>query len=219
MFNEEQEEHLGALLRQAPLSRLDEAATEIDRLALFDRAISDFSALLERQPAQPPRPRLRAAHFDRPLYVLTAALLKRASPDTDVDTLTEADLLRTLLASMKPATGTAGTNAASSPWTRRTSGPRSRSRPCSPQTGTPTDLRSPGSSLTTGRNPITADRYRPLARPALPVPPPHALASSSSPRSNLTVSEKSWSATYYASTQTCWPPPSMRHPTGSSLRR
>ena len=97
MFNEEQEEHLAALLRQAPLSRLDEAATEIDRLALFDRAISDFSTLLGAPPAQPSRPRLRAAHFDRPLYVLTAALLKQASPGTDVDKLSEADLLRTLL--------------------------------------------------------------------------------------------------------------------------
>jgi hypothetical protein len=65
---------------------------------LFRRAARDFGAL----PGMPPpaaasAPRLRADHFDRPLYVLAAAYLRRASPATDVDALTETGLLRAIL--------------------------------------------------------------------------------------------------------------------------
>ena len=80
MFNEQREEHLDALLRRAPLSRLDDAATEVDRLDLFGRALAISAPCLGAAPAEVRRPRLRAAHFARPLYVLTAALLARASP-------------------------------------------------------------------------------------------------------------------------------------------
>ena len=43
------------------------------------------------------RPRLRAAHYVRPLYVLVAAFLVASDPDIDVDLLDERDLLRRLL--------------------------------------------------------------------------------------------------------------------------
>src|SRR5581483_6666371 len=54
--------------------------------------------LLGLPPGRVDPPRLRAAHFVRPLYVLTAAYLARTSPDADVDALGETDLLRELLA-------------------------------------------------------------------------------------------------------------------------
>jgi hypothetical protein len=99
LFNEQHEEQLDALLRRSPLSRLDEVGSEVDRLELFRRAADDFATL----PGMPPPeasavPRLRAVHFDRPLYVLAAAYLWRAAPATDVDALTETGLLRVLLA-------------------------------------------------------------------------------------------------------------------------
>ena len=98
IFNEQRQEEFDALLRRAPLSRLDEADTDVDRLELFDHALRDFDALLGETAGQPRRPRLRAAHFAQPLYVLTAAMLMRTSPEADVDALSERDLLRTLLA-------------------------------------------------------------------------------------------------------------------------
>ncbi len=82
-------------------------------------------------------PRLRAAHFARPLYVLAAAYLARASADADVDALSEADLLRTLLAQHEAGHwDRLGPAARPGPGSRPTSGPRSPSRPCSPPTGT-----------------------------------------------------------------------------------
>src|SRR5581483_6182022 len=98
MFNEQQEEYLGTLLRRASLSRLDDADSEVDRLELFGQARTDFGILLGLPPDRIEAPRLRAAHFVRPLYVLTAAYLARTSPDADVDALGETDLLRELLA-------------------------------------------------------------------------------------------------------------------------
>ena len=99
LFNEQREEQLDALLRQASISRLEDAESEVDRLKLFQQALHDFAAFLGTPPPSGLRPpRLRAAHFARPLYVLAAAYLARASADADVDALSETDLLRTLLA-------------------------------------------------------------------------------------------------------------------------
>jgi hypothetical protein len=98
MFNEQREERLGMLLRRAPLSRLDDTADEVDRLELFGQALTDFIALPGPPPGRMSPPRLRAAHFARPLYVLTAAYLARMSPGADVDAMGETDLLRELLA-------------------------------------------------------------------------------------------------------------------------
>ena len=97
MFNEQREERLGALLRRAPLSRLDDTADEVDRLELFGQALTDFSALPGPPPGQVRPVRLRAAHFVRPLYVLAAAYLTRMSAGADADALSETDLLRELL--------------------------------------------------------------------------------------------------------------------------
>ena len=98
LFNEQREEQLDALLRQAGISRLEDADSEVDRLELFHRAVRDFAAFLGPPPPGLRPPRLRAAHFGRPLYVLAAAYLARASAGTDVDALSETDLLRALLA-------------------------------------------------------------------------------------------------------------------------
>ena len=99
LFNEQREEQLDALLRQASISRLEDAESEVDRLELFQQALHDFAAFLGTPPPSRLRPpRLRAAHFARPLYVLAAAYLARASADAEVDALSETDLLRTLLA-------------------------------------------------------------------------------------------------------------------------
>jgi hypothetical protein len=97
MFNQQQEEYLAGLLRRAPLSRLDENDSEVDRLELFRRASTGFAARSSVQPGQGRPPLLRAPHFGRPLYVLIAAYLRQSSAGTDVDTLSEPDLLRELL--------------------------------------------------------------------------------------------------------------------------
>jgi len=97
MFNEQRDEELATLLRRAPLSRLDDTATEVDRSTLFDQAVSDFGARLAVPATERARPDLLADHFARPLYILVAALLTLTSPATDVDTLSEQDLLRELL--------------------------------------------------------------------------------------------------------------------------
>jgi hypothetical protein len=96
-FNEQREEQLDALLRQAPVSRLEDAGSEVDRLELFRQGLDDFSPFLGPAPPGMRAPRLRAAHFARPLYVLAAAWLARAPGGADVDALSEAGLLRALL--------------------------------------------------------------------------------------------------------------------------
>src|ERR1035438_7060611 len=63
LFNDQREEQLDALLRRAPVSRLDEDESEVDRLELFRQAVDDFSRLPGAPPAaQASRPRLQAAH-------------------------------------------------------------------------------------------------------------------------------------------------------------
>jgi hypothetical protein len=96
-FNEQQEEQLDALLRQAPVARLEDDASEVDRLELFHQGGDDLAPFLDPVPPAVRAPRLRAAHFARPLYVLAAAYLARASAGADVDALGEAGLLRALL--------------------------------------------------------------------------------------------------------------------------
>jgi tetratricopeptide (TPR) repeat protein len=96
MFNQQSEEHLGNLLRRAPLSRLDDTDSEVDRLELFRQGLAAFGARTGAAPRMV-SPRLRAAHFARPLYVLTAAYLAQAATDVDVDELSEPGLLRALL--------------------------------------------------------------------------------------------------------------------------
>jgi tetratricopeptide (TPR) repeat protein len=97
-FNKQHEEQLETLLRRAGISRLEDDAGEVDRLELFRHAVDDFAPFLGPAPRALRAPQLRAAHFARPLYVLAAAYLARASGSTDVDALGEADLLRALLA-------------------------------------------------------------------------------------------------------------------------
>ncbi len=97
LLNDQQEEHLGVLLARAPVSRLDESASEVDRAGLFRRASADFAALAGAVPGEVRVPQLRAGHFARPLYVLTAAYLEQTGAGADVEDLGEAGLLRALL--------------------------------------------------------------------------------------------------------------------------
>lgn len=106
-FNEEHEPELGALLRSAPVHRLDVQGTEVDRVALFRRASADFAAWsasrtgtgVSLQHCAEPPPSLRAPYYARPLYVLAAAYLQlnRQPAGTDADTFGEIGLLRALL--------------------------------------------------------------------------------------------------------------------------
>ncbi|HEX2039324.1 MAG TPA: tetratricopeptide repeat protein [Acidimicrobiales bacterium] len=97
-FNEHREEQLTRLLRAATISVLDDDTDEVDRLELFDRAVEAFARVLGRPPGPSSRrPRLRAAHFARPLYVLVAAFLVATDHDVDVEALDERDLLRHLI--------------------------------------------------------------------------------------------------------------------------
>jgi hypothetical protein len=97
LLNPQQDEELDGLLRQAPVSRLEDAASEVDRLQLYRQAAEDLAPFLGSVPAGERAPRLRAAHFARPLYVLAAACLAAAPAGADVDALGEAGLLRALI--------------------------------------------------------------------------------------------------------------------------
>ena len=106
-FNEEHEEELDALLRQALVLRLDEDRAEVDRVELFRRASTAFAPWsaartgveVSLQDSEKRLPSLRAPYFARPLYVLAAAYLHLNGQlaGTDVDTGGETDLLRALL--------------------------------------------------------------------------------------------------------------------------
>ncbi len=98
MFNDQQGEDLASVLRRATVSALEDPASEVDRLELFDRAVTDLGMRGESVAARQRRPQLRAAHFERPLYVLVAALLASARGDVDPDALSEQDLVHELLA-------------------------------------------------------------------------------------------------------------------------
>ncbi len=97
-LDDQQDEDLAGVLRRATVTPLDDAASEVGRLELFDRAVTDLGVRAGSAPARPPRPRLRAAHFARPLSVLVAAVLAGARRGADLDALSEQDLLRELLA-------------------------------------------------------------------------------------------------------------------------
>jgi hypothetical protein len=97
LLNPQREEELDALLRRAPVLRLADAGSEVDRLQLYRRAAADLAPFLGTVPGGGRAPRLRAAHFARPLYVLAAACLASAPAGMDVDALGEAGLLRALL--------------------------------------------------------------------------------------------------------------------------
>ena len=97
-LNDQQDEDLAGVLRRAMVTRLDDAAGEVDRLELFSGAVTDLDMRAGSAPVRPPRPRLRAAHFAEPLYVLVAAVLAGVRADAELDDVSEQDLLRELLA-------------------------------------------------------------------------------------------------------------------------
>ncbi len=86
---------LARLLRRAELVGLGRGERELDRRALFCAGNSRFAALLNGPVAGVPD--LRAEHFERPLFVLAAALLAAASPELDVSALTAEQLLTGVL--------------------------------------------------------------------------------------------------------------------------
>ena len=85
---------LAGVLERADVVRL--AHESVDPRALFELAATVFAGRLGR--SRPERvPDLTADHFARPLYVLTAALLKTEEPGVDVDDIAAEDLLRAIL--------------------------------------------------------------------------------------------------------------------------
>ena len=96
LFNPQRDEELDALLRRAPISRLEEDEA---RSTGWTSTVRQWRTS-PRLPGRAGRARAFAAagsHFARPLYVLVAAWLARTSAETDVDALGEAGLLRALL--------------------------------------------------------------------------------------------------------------------------
>jgi hypothetical protein len=88
---------LAGLIQAADIVRLDRDVGEIDRLSLFDAAVTAFSAQLGYESRPPVRPKLDAGHFARPLYVLAAALLLTEDSGFDVDDLAADDILAAVL--------------------------------------------------------------------------------------------------------------------------
>lgn len=86
---------LARLLRRAEVLGLHGGEFELDRSALFNAASMRFCEFLGQPPVATPR--LYSEHFERPLFVLAAALLAVANPGLDVTTLTAERLLGELL--------------------------------------------------------------------------------------------------------------------------
>ena len=87
---------LARLLRRAELVGLGRGERELDRRELFTTAGDAFA---ERLGGAGPKtvPGLSAEHFERPLFVLAAALLAVTSPDLDVAALSADELLGEIL--------------------------------------------------------------------------------------------------------------------------
>jgi tetratricopeptide (TPR) repeat protein len=83
-----------AVLRQAEVIRLDQQ--EVDRRRLFEAGLTAFSSRLGRA-APRSHPSLAASHFERPLFVLAAALLVAQNPDVDVDLIGSQQLMLELI--------------------------------------------------------------------------------------------------------------------------
>jgi tetratricopeptide (TPR) repeat protein len=97
LFNPRAVEELTDLLRAAELVRLDGERHEIDRAELFTAAHDAFAEQLQLAVASCRAPLLRASHFERPLFVLVAAILSAHDDAVDVDAVSVEQLLGRLL--------------------------------------------------------------------------------------------------------------------------
>jgi len=88
---------LAGLIQAADIVRFDRDVEEVDRLRLFDAAVTAFSARLGYPSRSALKPGLHAEHFARPLYVLAAALLMTEDSGFDVDDLAADDILAAVL--------------------------------------------------------------------------------------------------------------------------
>lgn len=88
-------DEVAGLLRRAEFVGLGHGERELDRRDLFAAATPEFARLLDG--AAPPVPDLRAEHFERPLFVLAAALLAVANPELDVAGLSAEQLMDEIL--------------------------------------------------------------------------------------------------------------------------
>ena len=136
LFNEQREEQLDALLRRAPISRLEEREARSTGWSCSGRPWR----ISPRLPG--PRDRAaRAAAAGRSLRPAAVRAGRRvAGPDVGGRGRGRAGrgwpAARAAGPSTRPTTGTGGTRDAPGPGPRLTSGPRSPSRPCSPPTAT-----------------------------------------------------------------------------------
>lgn len=94
-------DELAVVLRRAEFARLDtdEHQHQLDRAELFERAVAAFANHLDTSgvaPSVPVSP-LRAQHFERPLFVLAAALLVATEPETDIAALSADELIAEVL--------------------------------------------------------------------------------------------------------------------------
>ena len=219
LFNQQREEQLDALLRRAPVSRLEDAESEVDRLELFRQATRGLRPPSSARRRQPGCGAAAAGRAFRPAAVRSGRRLpgRGHRPGTDVDALSEADLLRALLAKHEAGH-----------WDRldkqRGLGLDPADRRAAVAVATLLGAEGEDEALTVARlvphlgaEPrVPADRDRPLAGRA--VPAAARAGSLPSARWSRTGSARSWPATCSASSAACWQRPSMRHPTGSSLR-
>lgn len=89
-------EELGWLIRRAMIVHLGGGKWELDRRTLFDTAVAAFAERLRRT-TPTTRVDLQAGYFDRPLFVLIAALLAVRDPGLDLTVLSDDELLEEIL--------------------------------------------------------------------------------------------------------------------------
>lgn len=88
-------DELARLLRRAEFVGLGHGERELDRRELFASASTAFARVLSGAAAAVPD--LYADHFERPLFVLAAALLAVANPDLDLSGLSAEELMGEIL--------------------------------------------------------------------------------------------------------------------------
>ncbi|HEX6753190.1 MAG TPA: trypsin-like peptidase domain-containing protein [Solirubrobacterales bacterium] len=90
-------EAIAAVLRQAEEVGLGDPEHRLDSRRLFEAGVVAFRAQLGTEAAAVPRVSLEQAHFDRPLFVLAAALLCAEDPTIDIDTLGRDEVMLELI--------------------------------------------------------------------------------------------------------------------------
>jgi tetratricopeptide (TPR) repeat protein len=92
--DDSREEVLEVLEEAEPVPLAEE---EIDRGLLFEAGLAAVAAGRQAAADDGPHPSLAAAHFERPLFVLAAALLRAEDPTIDVDAIARDELMLELI--------------------------------------------------------------------------------------------------------------------------